>query len=107
MPRWIASLLLALALLASQGLGLSHAVLHGAPQAAAAPTAHDHGGHTPGSTLCHLLDHLWLDGGVPSTPAPALALTHATQPAPTARAWLLPALRPDRPYAARAPPARA
>lgn len=129
-------LLLALVLLASQALGLSHAVRHGVPAAAAGVdqtrldasgqpvrfdasgqpagadqggrlAAADHSGHAPGSPLCQLLGHLGLADGAPSAPPLAPLRAAATHAAPT---WLAAAL-PGRPapaaYAARAPPAAA
>lgn len=104
--RGLGALLLALALLASQVVGLRHAVLHGTP-AASAVAADDGSGHLPGSVLCHLLDHLALASGLPSTPPQLATAPVASEAAPIWRAASTPQLRAARPYAARAPPAQA
>lgn len=104
MSRRLGHLLLALALLASQALGLSHAVHHGAPAAVAQAAGFDHGGHAPGSPLCQLLGHLGLADGAPCAPAPLPLQAAAADVAPVWLAAPQPARAALTAYAARAPP---
>ncbi len=100
----IGAVLLAVALLWAQALGLAHRVQHAPGTPAAAETGHDDAlhDHAPQSGECRLFDQLAAGDAAPAAVAPVVAApppapVPAVQPAP--RAGL-----PAAGYRARAPP---